>query len=149
MEHKTTFKLLALTCISLSGCTVINVKPVEKNTNDVNAICIEENKAVKKDGFLPMIEERLTAHQISSQRYIGTIPQPCVYTLHYVAHWNWDLAVYLTDADIAIRKGGDTIGQATYHLKNKGGLALSKFASAESKMVPLLDQLLEQFPRTP
>lgn len=139
--------LPAFALLVSTGCTAINVKPVDRNTYNIQSICIEENVAVNKDGFLPMLENSLEAHDIKTQRYTNLAPAPCDYTLHYVAHWAWDLAVYMRDAEISVRQGANTIGTGVYHLRGGGGLALSKFASAESKVVPVMDQLFEQFPK--
>jgi hypothetical protein len=52
------------------------------------------------------------------------------------------------DADVGVRKGSDTIGKGNFHLRGGGGLALTKFDSAESKMNPVLDEMFAQFPKT-
>lgn len=138
---------LALSLSVSTGCTAVAVKPVDRSAHNIQSICIEENLAVNKNGFLPMLENSLKEHNITSQRYVNVAPPPCDYTLHYVAHWAWDLAVYMRDAEISVRQGANTIGKGTYHLRGGGGLALSKFASAESKVVPVMDELFEQFPK--
>jgi len=67
----------------------------------------------------------------------------------YTANWNWDLALYLTDARLRIYRGTERtpVAEATYHLRNKGGLSLAKFASAETKMNRLIDHLLAGYGR--
>lgn len=147
METRNHWCLLGFPLLVATGCTAITIKPVERSKSNIQSICIEENPAVNKDGFLPMLENSLKEHKISSQRYVGTAPSLCDYTLHYVAHWAWDLAVYMRDAEISVRQGPNTIGKGIYHLRGGGGLALSKFASAESKVVPVMDKLFEQFPK--
>lgn len=131
-----------------AGCTSVSVKPVDRDAYPIASICIEENKAVNHSGFLPMLENNLSQHSIQSQRYSGLIPSGCDYTLHYVANWAWDLAAYLRDADISVRKGSDIIGNGNFHLRGGGGFALTKFDSAESKINPVLDKVFVQFPKT-
>jgi len=65
----------------------------------------------------------------------------------YTANWNWDLALYMTDARLNIYHGTQRtpVASATYHLRNKGGLSLAKYGSAEAKMNQLIDQLLIQY----
>ena len=130
---------------ALAGCTVVQIKPLDRKTHDVKLVCIEQNDRVNHDGFLPMLENRFAEHGISTRRYTGKPSDDCEYTAQYDAHWNWDLAVYLTDATIEIRKGGELVSRAVYHLRNKGGLDLGKFGSAEGKMQPVIDQMLAEF----
>ena len=148
MPQRTRSFVLSITLVAtaaLAGCTVVQVKPLEKKTYDVKLVCIEQNDKVNHEGFLPMIESRFAEHGISTKRYTGKPSADCKYTAQYDAHWNWDLAVYLTDATIEIRQSGELVGRAVYHLRNRGGLDLGKFGSAESKMNPILDQLLVEF----
>ena len=145
LKQLRTWKLIVPAILLLTGCTVIQVTPVDSRKYEVKKICIEPNEKVTQVEFLTMIEQSFAKHGIASERYTGKPPDSCEFTSSYVAHWNWDIAYYLTDADIAIRRGAEVIGHAVYHLRNKGGLALSKWASARSKMEPVLDQLLAQF----
>jgi len=140
-------KLIVLSLAALSGCTVVQVKPIDSKAHQVSHVCIEENPAVKMDGFLPMLEKGFQNHGITTERYKGKPADTCEYTVNYGAHWNWDLAVYLTDAEIEARRGGEVVGRAVYHLRNKGGLDMGKWARAESKMNPVIDQLLADFKR--
>ena len=131
--------------VVLAGCTVVKVKQVDKTTHDMHKVCIEKNNAVKPAGFLPMLEESFAKHGIASEHYQGKPADSCEYTATYVAHWSWDIAVYLTDAEVVIRRGGEEVGRAVYHLRNRGGLDMGKWSSAESKMQPVMDRLLVNF----
>lgn len=133
---------------AVAGCTVVAVKPVDRRQHDMRLVCIEHNQAVKMSGFLPMLEKSFADHGISTLRYDGKPPEQCEYTADYVAHWNWDLAVYMTDAEVHVRRGGEVVGNAVYHLRNKGGLDMSKWSSANSKMQPVMNELLNQFVRS-
>jgi hypothetical protein len=134
--------------IALQGCTVVQVKPIDPKAHEFNHACIEKNPAVKMSGFLPMIEKRFADHGIATETYLERPPESCEYTVSYVAHWNWDIGYYLTDAEIVARRGGEVVGRGVYHLRNKGGLDLGKYASAESKINPVIDQMLAEFKRS-
>lgn len=131
--------------LTLVACTVVEVKPIDRVAHDIDKICIEQNDAVKPAGFLPMLEGSFASHGIATERYHGKPSDSCEYTATYVAHWNWDIAVYLTDAEVVIRRGGEEVGRAVYHLRNKGGLDMGKWSSAESKMQPVMDKLLANY----
>jgi len=139
-------KTAVLLMVTLIGaCTVVTVKPVNRTASDMNLVCIEVNEAVKPGGFLPMLEKSFNDHGIETERYEGRPLSDCEYTVSYVAHWHWDIAVYLTDAEVTVRHGGNEIGHAVYHLRANGGLDMGKWASAESKMIPVLNDMLKAF----
>jgi hypothetical protein len=132
----------------LAGCTSVAVKPIDRERHQVQHVCIQENPRVIVDGFLASVERGLQRHGLTSERYSGDKPpEHCVYTLSYVARQNWDVAVYLWQADVELRKGAEVIGTANYHLRGQGGFALNKWASVETKMAPVMDKLLVSFPK--
>lgn len=134
---------------TLVACTAVSVKPVNQTEHAVSHVCIQENPKVIVAQFVESIESGLSRHGISSERYTSDKPPDhCVYTLTYVARQNWDVATYLWLAKLELRKGAQLIGTADYHLRNKGGLSLNKWASVETKMAPVMDQLLKGFPKT-
>lgn len=61
----------------------------------------------------------------------------------YVANWNWDLALYMTYANIWVTDAAMTqkIAQATYQT----GHGLDKFIDAEDKVFELVDQMYGEF----
>ena len=77
--------------------------------------------------------------------YTGIKPEHCEYRLTYTALRSWDFSAYLSHAELRLYKGSKKIGYAEYHLKGKGGLSLTKWASVKSKMVPVINELLEQY----
>ncbi len=50
--------------------------------------------------------------------------------------------MYLSHAELHLLRNGRQIASAEYHLNGKGGLALTKFKGMNSKMDPVIDQLL-------
>jgi len=133
----------------LSACTAVAVRPVNSSAHSIQHVCIQRNDRVIVAGFIESVERGLTRHGITSERYEGDKPPDhCVYTLNYVARLNWDMATYLWQAEVELRKGAEVVGTADYHLRNRGGLALNKWASVETKMAPVMDQLLANFHAT-
>ena len=53
---------------AVAGCTVVEVKPVDRRQHDMRLVCIEHNQAVKMSGFLPMLEKSFADHGISHSR---------------------------------------------------------------------------------
>ena len=87
-----------------------------------------------------MLEEDFARHGISTQ--VISDSRTCEYVLTYTALRSWDLTVYLSHAELHLFRNGRQIASAEYHLNGKGGLALTKFKSTESKMDGVMDQLL-------
>lgn len=64
----------------------------------------------------------------------------------YVGYRKWDFVLYLRHAEIRIRKNGKLIGEGEYHLFGGGGLDLRKFYSTSTKMNPIIDEILKEYP---
>ena len=132
--------LLAL--IALSGCTSVEVSSLADHHNP-ELICLQMNPRVIVGGFEEVIEKRLQFHGINTRRYDGyREPRECQYTLSYTAHKTWDVAAYLHRAELYLSHKGTPIATAVYRLRGKGGFSLMKWASVESKMNPVVDELL-------
>ena len=63
-----------------------------------------------------------------------------------VDRW-WDLKPYMVDAQMTVNKDDAYIGRAHYHLAGHGGLSLAKWAGTHSKIDPLLDEMLRNYPK--
>jgi hypothetical protein len=132
--------------IALSGCTSMKVTPLNSQIN--KDVCIEHNEKVKVNGFQEIIRNGFEERGFKTRVFTGEIPESCSTILTYTATRKWDLAPYMTDAEIWLRdKNGSRVGYAQYHLKGGGGLALNKWASAESKMARVINELLSAYPK--
>ena len=129
----------------VTGCTSMSVSKLDATKYSVKKIGIEENSAVAVSDLLPFIEKSIQERGIQTAPYRGVAPPMCEYTLWYTAFRGWDLAPYLNRAEFRLRQGGVTIASANY--SHGGGFDLSKFASTESKLTPVLDQLFADFNR--
>lgn len=136
------FTLVILTlATTLAGCTAVKVRPVD-NLSEIRHVCIQENPKVMVSDFVPVLEDGFRRHGISTERVNGH-PAHCEFLLTYSARRSWDMAAYLSQAELRLSQGGrGMIATADYHLRGKGGLALNKWASTETKIAPVIDQLL-------
>lgn len=139
---KSKMMVLASTA-ALCACTAIDVKPIS-GENKISHICIQENPKVIVRDFLPAIENILDSYLITSDVYSGRVPGDCEYRMQYVAYKKWDLATYLTDAEVKVYKQDQQIGYGLYHLRGGGGFSLMKWMGSKSKMTPVMDQLFSE-----
>ena len=138
-------KLLFLfAAISLAGCTAIQVTPLDKSY-EVMHICIEDNPKVIVGEFSGVVEDAFQDHGITTEVYSGEIPSNCEYKLTYTATRDWDFSPYLSHAELRLFKDAKRIAYAEYHLNGGGGFSLTKWASVESKMKPVVYELLKQY----
>lgn len=136
---------ICITFLLVTGCTSINVKQLDPSIN-VSHICIEENPKVIVSDFLPVVQKGFKRHGITTEVYKNKIPSNCEYNLTYTALKTWDMAMYLHHAELWLYHNKENIAYAEYHLNGKGGLALNKWASVDSKMNPVINQLLSGYP---
>jgi hypothetical protein len=130
----------------VSACTITqHVEPVPPDT--LSSLCIQENDQTWSKEFLPTLRDQLQRRGIASTVYHGTPPPSCRFRLTYDVNWGWDLAVYLTYANLRIYDGTKPIGEATYDARD-GDARFDKFGHTEDKIAPLLDQLLRGNPGT-
>ena len=137
--------ILGLTCISVSACTSIQVK----NTNgfqpkSLQKICIIRNPKVIVDGFENAMIQSFQRYNIQAQIYpANSQPAFCDATMTYTALRTWDVVTYLSSAQFTLYKDNQQVSEAKFHLKGKGGLALNKWRSTETKVNELVDELLK------
>jgi hypothetical protein len=133
--------LLAATVTILAGCTSVNVRPVTSG-EQITEVVIRRNPKVAVDDFLDVLIDGFRRHGIASKIISEDVELKDTYVVNYVAYRNWDMAPYLTDATISIDRNGRRVAEAQYHLKLKGGLALTKWQGTRTKIDPVMDQLL-------
>jgi hypothetical protein len=111
---------------------------------DINreaSVCVVENTKVR-EGFLLALEESLVLKNI---KYVVVEPNDrdaqCDAKITYTANWTWDLAIYMTYAEINLYSDGKLAGKATYDSRMGGG-RLDKFISADDKVKELMNELI-------
>jgi hypothetical protein len=135
------FKLLTAVALIAAGCTSINVKPVAP-TAGLQSVCIVNNPKVKVSDFISVLRDGFSRHNIATSVVEQSQAQACDVTLTYTALRSWDFKPYISHAELRLWRGGTLIGSADYHLRGKGGLALTKWGSTRKKMDPVIDRLL-------
>jgi len=144
MENILNKIFICIAFILLSGCTSIKVKQLDPSVK-VSHVCIEENPKVIIHDFLPVVQKGFERHGITTEVYKSEIPNYCEYNLTYTALKNWDMAMYMHHAELWLYRDKENIAYAEYHLNGKGGLALNKWASVDSKMDPVINKLLSGY----
>ncbi|SHL26180.1 Sbal_3080 family lipoprotein [Phytopseudomonas punonensis] len=136
-----TLSLSSLALI-LAACTSVRVTPLQSAPN---TMCIEENPKVMVSDFVPVLQQGFARHGITTRPY-ATIPwDQCPYVVRYTARRSWDMAPYLSSAELTILgPRRQTMATAAYHLRGKGGLSLMKWQGTKSKMDPVIDELLSE-----
>ncbi|CAM3665453.1 Sbal_3080 family lipoprotein [Ectopseudomonas alcaliphila] len=134
-----TLPLLAALTL-LGGCTATRVTPLKTAADQM---CIEENPKVQVSDFVPVLQEGFARHGIQTQLYSKIPRADCPYVVTYTARRSWDMAPYLSTAEITILgPRRQTLAKASYHLRGKGGLSLMKWQGTKSKIDPVIDELL-------
>jgi hypothetical protein len=137
---------IALSLLILSGCTSVDVRPIPASAK-LEKICISYNSDVNVDDFVPVMQEDFLDHGIKSVVFNAERPNNCEFTLNYTVDRWWDLAPYMVDARMTVNKNDEFIGSAHYHLNGHGGLSLTKWAGTHSKIDPVVNEMLRNYPK--
>jgi uncharacterized secreted protein with C-terminal beta-propeller domain len=136
---KTKVAIATVALLSLGGCAIQQtVKPIDRFESKV--VCIVENPDVRP-GFLETYKRTL-----SNKGYVVKQLAPnsslieCPITSTYIARWRWDLAMYMSYADITVYNNAKPSGKATYDA-TRGGGNMNKFIEADKKITELVNQL--------
>ena len=125
----------------LSSCAINQtVEPADIATDAV--VCIVENPDVR-EGFLAELKKVLDEKHINYRVVDKQESLNCEWTATYLGRWNWDLALYMSYAEIKIYKNGQLDGEAIYDA-SRGGANLGKFIDAETKIRELVDSLIKE-----
>lgn len=130
--------------LMLGGCAITTtVKPL---TNaKVSPLCIKKNPSVMMDGFLPELESQISSYGITTRSFVETLPMECVRSLEYTANWRWDMAMYLSYAELKIYENTTLIGEAVYDARSGSG-RMDKFGTTAEKLKTLTGPLFNQRP---
>lgn len=129
----------AVAALALSGCAITqNVKPID--SVPVDEVCIVVDPTVRP-GFLNTYLLTLTGKGYKvRQLALPLDTQACPVVSTYVGKWSWDLALYLSFAEIVVYRDGKEAGRATYD-STQGGANMSKFIKGEEKIGELVNAL--------
>ena len=134
-------KIALVATIAFSGCTSVNVRPVD-NVASLQNVCIVRNPQVTVSDFISVLQDGFNRHNVATTVVEQNQANTCDVTLTYTALRSWDFKTYISHAELRLWRAGRQIGSADYHLKGKGGFALTKWGSTKEKIDPVIDQLL-------
>ena len=141
MKRTFTLALGALCLALLTGCSIKQqVDPAKLNPELSPEICLIPASGVR-GGFTVAYSEALESKGFAVRTLpAGISPTRCQIATTYTGIWNWDMALYMSFADIRVYEHGRQVGKAVYDSRGGAGRP-DKFISAESKIVELTDQL--------
>ena len=127
--------------VLVTGCSIKQqIEPAQVNKQSV--LCIVENTDVRP-GFVKEYQAALSdkgvAWQMVDER---SIPSSCQWTSTYEARWSWDMAIYMSYANIKVFNQGQLDGEAIYD-SSRGGANMGKFIDAEEKVRELVNELIQ------
>lgn len=130
---------VVLLAIAAAGCSITQkVTPV--GYLEDRAICIIEDPAVRS-GFLEEYRKTLIEKgYVITMLPNGSSRSACEVTTTYLARWSWDMALYMSFAEIKVYKHGALKGEALYDSRSGGG-RLDKFVNGGAKIRELVEQL--------
>ena len=134
--------ILALIAVTFSACTSIKVQPVT-SALQMKHVAIRENPKVIVVDFINVLKDGFNRHGITSEVIGAHAEAKGQFVVTYTALRSWDLAPYLSHAEIQIEKDGAQVAHAEYHLRGKGGYSMMKWQGVKTKMDPVIDQLLQ------
>ena len=140
--------LLFSVVLCLVGCsTNIEVSPLQYDKN-LKEISLINNPKVIVRQYVPTLELYFARHGIGVKRVSeSTELGPDEYGIRYSARQSWTITTYLSDAYVDVYKGNKVVAVGKFHLV--GGsfcLSLSKWNRTETKMKPVLEELLKNYP---
>lgn len=140
--------MMVTAALCFVGCTSIDVSPLPYDSK-IKEICLIDNPKVIVDDFVPVMERTFARYGIGLRRVSEfTQLRANEYGIRYSARQSWDLTTYLSDAFVNVYKGNMLIAEGRYHLI--GGsfcMSLFKWQGTETKMKPVYDELLQNFPK--
>ena len=131
---------------AVTGCTSIKVNNSEGfQPQNVKQICVIANPKVTIDGFDQSVARSFARYKSNARFYPeNSKPAFCETTMNYTALRSWDFVTYMSYAKFTLIKEGRIVSEAEFALKGKGGLALNKWRSTDTKIDELVDQLVGQ-----
>lgn len=136
---KTRLLVFPALVLALTGCSISQeIDPIE--STHANQVCVLDNPKILMDEFQPEMQRQIQKKGIPTKVYTGARPADCSHHLEYTANWQWDMAMYLTYAEMRVYDHAGLAGQAVYDARRGGG-RLDKFGRTAEKIRPLIDQL--------
>jgi len=130
--------LLSVIVLSASACTSIKVTQLKQE--EIKEICIRKNPQSHKP-----LEETIAAsfarYGVQSRIVSGDTPADCTNILTYSAYWSWDVVPFMRAMEMRIWNYEREIAKASFHMRGGGGLAMTKWKKAETKIDETVDRM--------
>jgi len=130
--------LLPVIVLSASACTSIQVTHLKQG--EIKEICIRKNPQSHKP-----LEETIAAsfarYGVQSRIISSEMPEDCVNMLTYTAFWSWDVVPFMRQMTMTIWSYEKEIAKASFHMRGGGGLAVTKWKKAETKIDETVDRM--------
>ena len=139
--HQVTTLACLLVCGALTGCSITQtVTPVPSSTIHSPEICMIPAAGLR-EGFNTTYTAQLRSKGFQPRELPpGAPPASCALSTTYIGTWSWDMALYMSFADIQVLENGRRVGQALYD-STSGGARMGKFIDAQSKIIEMTNQL--------
>lgn len=136
-----TVPAFAVICLALTGCSIKQtVTPVALPSTHSPEICTIPAEGLR-EGFNTTYTDQLRSKGFRTRQLPpGSPPASCALSTTYIGKWSWDMALYMSFADIQVFEDGRNVGQALYD-STSGGARIAKFIDAQSKIIEMTDQL--------
>lgn len=137
--------VVSLIVFAMTGCTSISIKNQNGfKSKDLQQVCVIDNPQVTVPKFNESIVKAFEKHNVQARIYpSNSKPQLCQSIMRYTALRSWDVVTYVSYVKFTLEKDGRILSEAEFRLKGKGGMALNKWRSTDTKVEELVDQLMK------
>lgn len=140
---RTLYRCTVLAALVLgAGCSIKQtVTPAVMSSEMTPEICLIPAEGLRK-GFNTTYDALLRKKGFQTRQIPpGSSPSSCRLSTTYIGTWSWDLALYMSYADIRVFEDGKQVGHAEYDSRHGGGRVIDKFIDAEEKITEMTDLL--------
>ena len=130
--------------LALTGCSITQtVTPVSLSTTQSPEICTIPAEGLR-EGFNTTYTAQLRSKGFHTRELPpGSPPASCALSTTYIGKWSWDMALYMSFAQIQVFENGRQVGQALYD-STSGGARMGKFIDAQNKIIEMTNQLFPE-----
>ncbi|MBF0265896.1 MAG: hypothetical protein HQL46_11555 [Gammaproteobacteria bacterium] len=135
-----TYMVLITGCATNKGVVGLN------QVSDIPQSIIILKDIPTRESVIPVFKEWFKDNGYNS-RIVETLDEtnPDDYVFSYRANWGWDLALYMRNVEMKLRRKGVTLGSVNFDALQYGGFG--KFGSGKERLKILLDVLFGKISR--
>ncbi|WP_432737357.1 Sbal_3080 family lipoprotein [Maridesulfovibrio sp. FT414] len=131
--------LMFLVILATSGCGKFDVinRPAPELLQ-AETVCIIDDPETR-EGFKKAMQNWLNKENIKNQIVPASSKvDSCAWTMRYYGRWSWDLALFLSDAEITAYKNGIEAGEVNLRV---GQWDSHKFEDGDNRIYKMMDML--------